>query len=78
MPGGASATVPAAQLPHMSQRNDIYLFGYPSPQNQYVVFAPQALGWPDPVYERQWLDQNRAAYRTIYNRDGWVVWQKRS
>jgi uncharacterized membrane protein len=78
VPAGASVTVPASQLPHMSQRNDIYLFGYPSPQNQYVVFAPQALGWPDPVYERQWLDQNRASYRTVFNREGWVVWRRKA
>ena len=78
VPSGASATVPAAQLPHMSRRNDIYLFGYPSPQNQYVVFAPGALGWPDPTFERQWLAQNKPAYRTVYDRDGWVVWQRKS
>lgn len=78
VPAGASATVPAGQLPHMSQRDDIYLFGYPSPQNQYVVFAPQALGWPNPAFEQQWLDQNRAAYRTVYERDGWVVWRRKS
>ena len=78
IPGGASVTAAAPLLPHLSQRDDIYLFGYPSPQNQYVVFAPQALGWPDPTYERQWLAQNKAAYRTIYDRDGWVVWQRRS
>jgi uncharacterized membrane protein len=78
VPGDASATVPAAQLPHMSRRDDIYLFGYPSPQNSYVVFAPGALGWPDPAYERQWLQQNKAAYRVVYDRDGWVVWRRRS
>jgi uncharacterized membrane protein len=76
VPGDASATIPAPQLPHMSERSQIYLFGYPSPETDYVVFAPGALGWPDPVYERQWLDKHRDAYRPIYNRDGWVVWKR--
>jgi uncharacterized membrane protein len=78
VPDGASATAAAAMLPYLSRRDDIYLFGYPSPQNEYVVFAPQALGWPDPVYERQWLRQNRSAYRTVYDRDGWVVRKRRA
>jgi uncharacterized membrane protein len=78
VPSDASVIAAAGLLPHLSRRDDIYLFGYPSPQNEYVVFAPGALGWPDPVYERQWLRQNRAAYDTIYDRDGWVVWQRRS
>jgi len=78
IPDDASVTAAAPLLPHLSQRNDIYLFGYPSPQNEYVVFAPKALGWPDPVYEQQWLDQNRAAYQPVFDRGGWVVWKRKS
>ena len=77
IPDGASVTAAAPLLPHLSERDDIYLFGYPSPQNEYVVFAPQALGWPDPAYERQWLDQNRAAYSAVFDRGGWVVWKRK-
>lgn len=78
VPGDASATVPAPQLPHMSDRSQIYLLGYPSPTTDYVVFEPTALGWPDPVYARQWLNQHRGAYDRIYNQDGWVVWKRRA
>jgi uncharacterized membrane protein len=74
----SSATVPAPQLPHMSDRSQIYLLGYPSPTTDYVVFEPTALGWPDPVYARQWLNQHRGAYVRIYNQDGWVVWKRRA
>ena len=24
----------------------------------------------------QWLDEHRATYRPIYDRDGWVVWKR--
>jgi hypothetical protein len=78
IPGDASVTATAPLLPHLSRRDDIYLFGYPSPQNDYVVFAPGSLGWPDPAYERQWLDRNRAAYRVLYDEGGWVVWKRRA
>jgi uncharacterized membrane protein len=77
VPGGASATAPASQVAHMSERSQIHLLGYPSPQTEYVLFAPAALGWPDPVFARQWLDQNRSGYRVAYSRDGWVVWRRR-
>jgi uncharacterized membrane protein len=78
IPGDASVTASAQLLPHLSRRDDIYLFGYPSPQNEYVIFAPGALAWPDPVYEQQWLDQNRAAYRVVHDEGGWVVWKRKS
>jgi uncharacterized membrane protein len=77
VPGDASATVPASQAPHMSGRSQIHLLGYPSPKVDYVLFAPAAIGWPDPVFARQWLHQNRPAYRPVYDRDGWVVWERR-
>jgi hypothetical protein len=76
IPGGASATVPAPQLPHASERSQIYLLGYPSPQTDYVLFDPSMIGWPDPAYARQWLARNRAAYQPIYRRDGWIVWRR--
>lgn len=76
IPENASATVPAPQLPHMSGRSEIYLLGYPSPETDYVLFAPAALGWPDPAYARHWLDRHRSSYRLIYDRDGWVVWRR--
>jgi uncharacterized membrane protein len=76
VPADAPATVPAPQLPHMSERSQIYLLGYPSPATEYVLFAPAALGWPDPAYARRWLDEHRASYRSIYSRDGWVVWRR--
>ena len=77
VPSAASATAPASQAAHMSERSQIHLLGYPSPKTEYVLFAPAALGWPDPVFARQWLDQNRPSYRVAYSRDGWVVWQRR-
>jgi uncharacterized membrane protein len=76
VPAGASATVPAPQLPHMSDRSGIYLLGYPSPATDYVLFAPAALGWPDPAYAQRWLDQHRAGYRQVYDSDGWIVWRR--
>ena len=61
----------------MSDRDQIYLLGYPSPQTDYVLFPPGAIGWPDPAYAQQWLNQNRADYQRVYDRDGWVVWKRR-
>jgi uncharacterized membrane protein len=78
VPGSASATVTASQAPHMSDRNQIYLLGYASPQTDYVLFPPGAIGWPDPAYAQQWLQQNRPAYRQVYDRGGWVVWQRKA
>jgi uncharacterized membrane protein len=78
VPDDASATVPAPQLPHMSGRSEIYLLGYPSPETEYVLFAPAAFGWPDPAYATEWLDAHRPNYRPIYKRDGWVVWRRAS
>jgi uncharacterized membrane protein len=78
VPGDASVTVPAPQLPHMSERAGIYLLGYPAPATEYVVFQPGLLGWPDPEYERRWLDSRRASYRPVYRRDGWVVWMRKA
>ena len=61
----------------MSDRTQIYLLGYPSPTTEYVLFPPGAIGWPDPAYARQWLDQNRPPM-AVYDRDGWVVWKRRA
>jgi uncharacterized membrane protein len=76
VPPDASATVPAPLLPHMSQRSDIYVLGYPSPSTDYVVFVPGADFWPDPEYARTWLTQHHSEYRLAQARDGWVVWRR--
>jgi uncharacterized membrane protein len=77
IPPGASTTVPAPLLPHMSHRRDIFMLGYPSPVTQYVAFNPAVLFFPDPAYAQHWLDQHRRRYQTIFQRDGWTIWRLR-
>ncbi len=75
VPSDASVTASAHLLPHLSQRSDLYLLGYPAPTTEYVIVGPDAFGWPDPAFTQEWLDGHRADYRTVYEQDGWVVWQ---
>jgi uncharacterized membrane protein len=75
VPTDASVTASAHLLPHLSQRSDLYLLGYPAPTTEYVIVGPDAFGWPDPAYTRSWLDRHRAVYQTVYEQDGWVVWR---
>jgi uncharacterized membrane protein len=76
VPRDASVTASAHLLPHLSQRSGIYLLGYPAPTTEYVIVGPDAFRWPDPVYTRQWLDQHRALYQTVYQEGGSAVWRR--
>jgi uncharacterized membrane protein len=76
VPPDASATVPAPFLPHMSERDSLYLLGQPAPTTEYAILAPQPLPFPDPAYEATWRQQHKLDYRTVYARDGWIVWKR--
>ena len=76
VPDDASATVPGTFLPHLSERDGIYLLGLPAPTTDYAILAPQPLPWPSPAYEQAWRNERRPHYRTIYRGDGWLVWKR--
>jgi uncharacterized membrane protein len=76
VPGDASVTASAHLLPHLSQRSDLYLLGYPAPTTEYVIIGPDAFGWPDPAFAHEWLEGHRPVYRTVYEQDDWAVWRR--
>jgi uncharacterized membrane protein len=76
VPAGASATVPGGFLPHMSERDGIYILGLPAPTTDYVIHAPQPEPWPSPAYEAAWRNERKPHYATVYDRDGWIVWKR--
>jgi uncharacterized membrane protein len=76
VPADASVTASAHLLPHLSQRSDLYLLGYPAPTTEYVIIGPDAFGWPDPAFAHEWLEGHRPVYRTVYEQDDWAVWRR--
>jgi len=76
IPDTASVVAQAAILPHLSQRNAVYVLGRESPAAEYVVAAADLNPWP--VADRRALlalltDRQRHGYTVAFDKAGWVV-----
>jgi uncharacterized membrane protein len=65
VPDDASLITQVSLLPHVSERDKVYLLGNPAPTPEYVVYDPAHLAWPSPEYAQRWLDHRRSRYRQV-------------
>ena len=80
IPREASLVAQGAILPHLSQRQQIYLLKRDAPDMEYVVAASDLDPWP---MTRQELDEvvaqfRRRGYAAVFDRQGWIVLRRSS
>ena len=77
IPPDASVVAQAAIVPHLSQRDRIYMLEGGAPDADFVIAASSRVSpWPaaNPEAVDAWLEERRqAGYREILAKDGWVV-----
>lgn len=80
VPPGRSVITEVSMLPHLSDRNEIYLLGLnaPMPTADYIVANPSALEWPNPVASGTWLNEYGHLYRRMYSNGGWEILRRTS
>lgn len=76
IPDNATVVAQAAVVPHLSNRDGIYMLDATAPEADFVVAADGLDPWPlGTVKEVRGLvdDRRRRGYRPVFERDGWVV-----
>jgi hypothetical protein len=82
IPPGASVVAQSSLLPHLSRREHVYLLEertLDGGQAEFVAATSRLGEWPAPNHEvlAEWIEaRRRAGYRTIFERDGWVLLQR--
>ena len=82
IPPDASVVAQAALLPHLSGRREAYLLEERALDRGTATFvaASSELGlWPAPDQDTLdgWIDaRRRAGYRTVFERNGWILLQR--
>jgi hypothetical protein len=81
IPDGVTVAASNRLVPHLTNRDTVTVFGYPDnrPDPEWIVVdvaVPQE--WPEAYAQRQqWIaDARREGYRTVLERDGYVLLQR--
>ena len=81
VPPSASVVAQAVIVPHLSERDTIYVFEPRAPDSEYVVAHTELNPWPNDsgeVIQRLVEDRQRRGYVVIYARDGWTLLRRPS
>lgn len=76
IPKDASVVAQTAAIPHISQRDSIYVLDEAAPDADFVVASANVDPWPNTSYDgiRLLLDDRlRRGYGAIFEKDGWTV-----
>jgi uncharacterized membrane protein len=78
IPRDATVTAQGALLPHLSQRDEIYILepGVPVPATEFIVASASVSPWPFDAYEgiAVMLDERRiAGYAVVFEEGGWIL-----
>lgn len=79
IPHDASVVAQAALLPHLSHRRTLYLLDQEGKDADLLAASMRLSPWPGDDHHRltAWIDAKRqAGYRTIFERDGWVLLER--
>ena len=81
IPEGASVVAQAAVVPHLSQRDSIYMLDPAAPDAEFVIAGADLSPWPNASYADIQLlldDRQRRGYRVIFEENGWTVLRRQS
>lgn len=81
VPDAASVVAQAAIVPHLSNRDQIFVLDGSAPEADYVLMSDSLSPWPaENVTELRMLVENRRArgYTVIFQRSGWTVLRRGS
>jgi uncharacterized membrane protein len=76
IPPDASVVVQTALLPHISERQSIYMLEAGAPEAEFVVASTHVSPWPAASLEEIAAlvdDRRRRGYAVVFEEDGWVV-----
>lgn len=76
IPDGAAVVAQAAVVPHLSQRDRIYMLDAGAPEADYVITAAHLSPWPLSTCAdvERLLDERRArGYKSVFQENGWTV-----
>jgi hypothetical protein len=79
IPAGASVVAQAAIVPHLSQRDRVYVLDVAAPRAEFVITSRDASPWPAPDQRtiEEWVRRHRdQGYVEIFARHGWTVLRK--
>jgi uncharacterized membrane protein len=78
---GESVLAQSAVLPHLSQRQQIFVLGRPAPETDYVVANRDLNPWPARSFDdlqRLLAVKTRSGYLVDFERQGWIVLKRRA
>lgn len=80
VPPAASVVAQAAIVPHLSQRESIYILDTVVPRAEYIVTAERLSPWPAATFAEltAGLDAVAPGYAVVFERDGWRVLRRGS
>ncbi len=76
IPAGASVVAQAAIVPHLSERDSVYVLEPRAPAAEFVIASRDASSWPAPNAATidEWVSARRAqGYIALFERQGWIV-----
>jgi uncharacterized membrane protein len=79
IPAGASVVAQAAIVPHLSQRDRVYVLDVAAPRAEFVITSRDASPWPAPDQRtiEEWVRRHRdQGYVELFARHGWTVLRK--
>ena len=80
LPDGASVVAQAAVVPHISQRDSIYMLDPAAPDAEFVIAGTDLSPWPNDNYADVQLlldDRQRRGYSVIFEENGWTVLRRK-
>lgn len=79
IPRDASVVAQDGIIPHLSQREEIFLLRGDPPETDYVIVCENISPWPNDSYEdieRYLAQRAERGYTTIFSENGWVVMER--
>jgi uncharacterized membrane protein len=76
IPRDAAVVAQAAVVPHLSQRERVYVLDEHAPDAEFVVLATSLSPWPMPAVadvERLAADRRARGYAVVVEQDGWTL-----